>query len=535
MKLINFRDVVIDTDLVVKPWLRECTPRILIITDGLNFHPGRGFGLTQFADTLRNSQIHGMTPIVKTAARRRPALGGEVVDFANYRLDDPANGVLISRYDVVFFFGFNTEDNGQLDADEVTAITRFMQAGGGVFATGDHEDLGTAQCRDIPRVNKMRFWLKSETPNVANTNRLSTNLPGDDTVFTFEDQSDAHAQRLYPNYRTGVSWLELVLIMSKVRRPHALLQFGRSGVVNSFPDHPHEGECRVPTDLNTTFTLDGADVQEWPAAQGRLFLGGGGRVAPEAVAMTMSFGNGFDSGPTGPKDALVPRSFMAICAYNGHRANVGRVVTDATWHHFVNVNIDGTSSGRNGLRNADGTDNTALVEIRHYYRNLATWLMPKNVRMCLRLPLIINELARFPLFEELRMPVLAEATPQQLRAIGESVAEGLQARMSSDAAQEMLLDVLQDSGIEDALEPLAQTDERISSDLVRGTAFAALGAVVIATTQQLETLRDKEKVDVHAVFTKATAQAAQQGARTYLATEVEQLRKSMRALEKLAL
>lgn len=46
-------------------------------------------------------------------------------------------------------------------------------------------------------------------------------------------------------------------------------------------------------------------------------------------------------------------TFGAICAYDGWRAGpngVGRVVTDATWRHFINLNlVGGPPSGGGGF------------------------------------------------------------------------------------------------------------------------------------------------------------------------------------------
>jgi len=87
------------------------------------------------------------------------------------------------------------------------------------------------------------------------------------------------------------------------------------------------------------------------------------------------------------------------------------------------------ASGRSGLQDPRGTDTPDLVRIRQYYRNLGTWLMPKKVRKCLRFPLIVAEAARFPLFEELRVPPLDSATTgEELHRIGTQVAAALAVR-----------------------------------------------------------------------------------------------------------
>jgi hypothetical protein len=48
-----------------------------------------------------------------------------------------------------------------------------MDAGGGVFVTGDHEDLGAALSSKIPRVSKMRRWEPRDTPGLGRLRNTS--------------------------------------------------------------------------------------------------------------------------------------------------------------------------------------------------------------------------------------------------------------------------------------------------------------------------------------------------------------------------
>lgn len=493
MNFIDFRKELLDVNRIIKPIFKECRPKLLIVTDGLNYSGASGFGLTQFVNTLAATPIHGMIPqIVKASRGADPN-----ADIQNFDFTNVTNGLLKSRYDVVFLFGIDQEGVGQLPQTQVDAIARFMQAGGGVFATGDHEDLGTALSRDVPRVRNMRYWLPAETPDFADTTRLSTNLPGDDLAYAFADQSDLHAQRLYVNYRTQAGG---------IGNPHPLLQGGPLGAIEVFPDHPHEGECRVPSDLTTTFALDGGNPREWPDA-----TAGGGAVSPEMVALTMSHGDSFPG-----KEALTPRAFMAVSAYDGQRAGKGRVVTDATWHHFVNINIDGTGSGLSGLQDPPGTDIPDLQRIRQYYRNLATWLMPKNVRKCLRFPWVLWEISRFPLFEELRLPVLQEAKGEDLREIGVQLASALGGALPGYQAEQLIADALEDAvGEVEAVQLLGQGDlfGRLSG---RNMGLAALGAVTVSTVMTLAEVRDLPEVDPHKTFTPMAERAAKLGVERYV-------------------
>jgi len=471
---------------------KTCRPKLLVVTDNLSFSSGDDFGLTQFVASLLAKPIYGMTPTVVKASRKNDS----TADITGFTFDHATHGVKISRYDVVFLLGVDREFQTPISPDERKAIVDFMQAGGGVFATGDHEDLGAAISAELPRVRSMRYWKLSETPNISNTTRLSTNLPGANDIYELIDQSDTNPQRLYVNYRTQAGG---------IGEPHPLLQ-SPLGPVEVFPDHPHEGECHLPTDLAAPL-VDGSSLKEWPNATIGL-----GPVVPEMVALSMSHGDSFDA-----KAALTPRSFVAICAYDGHRAGVGRVSTDATWHHFVNVNIDGTESPRSGLQNPPGTDTPEMAKIREYYANLARWLMPKKVRKCLRYPWILEEVARFPLFEELRLRPLEVATPEQLRDTGEQVAAALEHRFTKAAVAELVADVLEDGIGEDAAAALGDFGARFGGVSAKEIGLAALGAVTTATAQALDGTQGKENIDVEKVFVAVAEKAAKVGARQYVA------------------
>ncbi len=478
---------------------RPCRPKVLVVTDGLNFAPDDDFGLTQFVDTLAGSPIYGMTPTIVKAHR---GVDGNA-DIQGFRFNDSSHGLTINRYDVVFLLGFGRE-GAALPAAELDAVKTFMQAGGGVFATGDHEDLGAGMSKDLPRVREMRYWLDTETPDFRDDTRLSTNLPGDNDIYEFDDQADTHPQRLYVNYRTDAGG---------IGEPHPLLQGGRLGPIEVFPDHPHEGECHLPSDLTTTFALGAANHDEWPQA-----TVGGGRVVPEMVAMSMSHGDAFPG-----KDPLVPRSFMSIVAYDGHRARVGRVSTDATWHHFVNVNIDGTDSPRDGLQSPPGTDTPEMTKIRQYYKNLASWLMPKRRRLCLAFPWVIAEVLRYPLFEEIRVPVLKEAGPEWLHRLGEQVSDALGMAHPGWQAKALEADALELAIGEESAARLLGLGRGYGRLSGREVALSALGGLVISAIETTVKVRDKQDIDVDKAYVPGATQAAKLAVERYRQCSLEQI------------
>src|SRR6185436_12595942 len=75
-------------------------------------------------------------------------------DLQNFRFDAQD----LSSYDQIWMFAVQRSDGLLLTDNELKVIAQFMDGGGGVFATGDHEDLGVAMCGRIPRVRSMRKW-----------------------------------------------------------------------------------------------------------------------------------------------------------------------------------------------------------------------------------------------------------------------------------------------------------------------------------------------------------------------------------------
>ncbi|MEZ4404214.1 MAG: hypothetical protein R3B06_29600 [Kofleriaceae bacterium] len=375
--------------------LRECVPRILVVTDGLSFQAGDGFGLTEFVAALRATTIHGMTPIVTTAFHGSdPSSGADLPTF------DFATG-LQQPYDVLFIMGIGSAAKpapgaaGGLAPAEVAAITAFMDAGKGVFATGDHDALGAALCGELPRIRDMRRWyVEDGAPSAHLPTRITTVSPGADGVFAFDDQSDDEPQKIYPRYyqpAPGVS------------APHPILQAPTATPGATYwpielaPDHPHEGEVVEPAV---------AGLAGWPA----------GSPAPEIIAYGVTYGGAFPG-----KDAVrSPRTFGVVGAWDGHAVTKGRVVVESTWHHYVNINLDGTGTTRAALK-PGGAPSPAYQLLTAYWHNLASWLMPARVRRCLRIAKLADVLVRFPLREEIGPVPWPPPGPDPLPDLGRRV------------------------------------------------------------------------------------------------------------------
>jgi hypothetical protein len=462
------------------------------VTDALSYQQGDAFGLTEFVDTLRAGTIHGMTPTVITAQFNPSPLAALSYDAAtrhisNYKFTDAAHGLLKSRYDVFILSIYGVSGPKLTDEPVRSMPSRFHAGRWQAVRHGRSRRPRGGHVHGYPRVRNMRYWTNvapQKAPSAGGIDRLTTNLPGrsdippNNDVYEFSDQSDEFPQRLYVNFRTasgGVGWA------------HPLLQVpGSNRAIEVFPDHPHEGECVIPDNLASKL-VDGV-TDEWPSS-------GGARVAPEMVALTMSHGNTFPG-----KEAVMPRSFIAICAYDGQATHVGRVVTDATWHHFVNINV------KPGMSALAGRD---LTDIKQYYNNLATWLMPKY--FCRRFPWILTELVRYPLFEEISPIPRRELDGSRLRDIGALVERSLLYHHTRAEVKALIDDALEEAIGVDASRELEDRAQNIRAVSLYDVGLAARGSLTMATAERFNELKDKSEVDGEKAFAEVGKDATAAG------------------------
>lgn len=418
------------TELAALDLLFPCRPRILIVTDGeLNFRPDHKFGLWRFLQAI--TDVPQLKKPVLTLAHRgahiaQITVGTDVHPVASsFKFDQFEPAVTLRNYDQIWLFGYVTGAFG-LSKEEVGTISRFMNAGGGLFATGDHAQLGRQLCGDLPRVRRMREWsavpMGFEDDTTIAVQRIDTIVsPGPNSLYEFSDQSDDIPQRIYPNYRvvdTG-NFLWEAFVHPTLLLPGATekrtTDAGFSNDVDVFPDHAHESVCRDVTKLETLalqYIVHGQDFPEWqPSASNPQQ-----RVGATIVAYAVSAGRAVDVGaPWNLKPPVRPQMFAILSAYDGRTAQPygdntqppGRILCDSTWHHYVNINVDGTGSGRTGLGTGVGpafVPNAALLKIYTFYRNATQWLQPANRVWC---PIISSFLAvRYSpeLIEELSEP-----------------------------------------------------------------------------------------------------------------------------------
>ncbi|MBC8057304.1 MAG: hypothetical protein H7Y61_12070, partial [Rhizobiales bacterium] len=255
---------------------------------------------------------------------------------------------LMNKFDEVWFFGISSTPN--LTPAEVTLLDQFMAAPkqGGVLVTGDHANLGQGIAGQITRAGGMRRYPAPQN-SPPGWNTTLEEGPDANLTFDFNDQSDDEPQTIrYKRYATGS-----MLAFQRRYRPHPVL-CGPDGPIDVLPDHQHEGEALAPAVA--------AGDPNWPTKAGHQEL-------PEVIG----FGKIKDPAATNHG-----KEIGVVSAYNGHNVDIGRIVADATWHHWFDINLTGVAAPPSAYAGFDATPagQAALKKIDAYFLNVGVWLAP---------------------------------------------------------------------------------------------------------------------------------------------------------------
>lgn len=422
------------------------TIRILIVADGdIHFGPRlNGFTLMEL---IKNGLTGGSNPWAKleiTTARRLDDDDCEpcCTPNQNFRFD----GELFknTKFDELWLFGQLAEDDTPLEDSEIAEVLRFMNAGGGVFATGDHQSLGAAMCGKLPRVGSMRKWYDKQAltqelraPGRDDTTRLDTLREGFNLGFQLDDQSDRVPQEIRPKFFLNPS--------RDGATPHPLLAARSGFAITVLPDHMHEGECMVPTVLTRTFELDGKSVPEYPEVPNTKL-----RISPQVVAISTSAGGYLLSINLKPVCPVEPRSFVSITAYWGDQVGIGRVAVDSSFHHFLDINLRGTGyPNSTGFFDCHGNPTKDYKAFKQYFKNIVGWLCPATARAELYRALLLDLRFNTALIEEIT-PVAHPTLRDYLRA-GVVTSKAISERFSEAEVAQCCLALIGELSIEHKL------------------------------------------------------------------------------------
>lgn len=392
------RPIDIDEIVSISKYLRRANRILVVVDGGISFqYNGNnlsletavrvldemdyGFSYTRVVLATRNGSQPARMNVPESDRLRMPTYTG-----FRFNMTEPDGSLTINHFDQIFLFGLlpgngALQDDSQIDAPannptsaaEAAVLKTWMDAGGGIFATGDHDILGASMCSRIPRVRRMRKWKVADgvpplgdifnsagvmtVDNPGDTRlRVDTNRPANAAEtpgpsnpnparIMFANQGDLVPQRI-----AWEPWYSFQSIFATYTAPHPILCHPSLGPINVMPDHPHEGLCFTESEFSDPDS-------DFP---------GGSR--PKVIA----FGDALPSPPYRfEKGPQFGKHFPMISVYDGRPHNVGRVVVDTTWHHWMDINI----------RNMELENGDNWSKIRQYFVNVASWLAKSSWRL----------------------------------------------------------------------------------------------------------------------------------------------------------
>lgn len=272
--------------------------------DNDNWSIARFSRLTELLRTYRDDDGRETFNVV---ARDREPLGRP--DSMLSRLDE-------TEFDELWLFAVDEGDG--LTPEDCAGITRFRQAGRGLFVTRDHMDLGSSLC-SLGGVGKAHhFHTRNLDPD------HSRRVP-DDTFTT---------QISWPNFHSGANGdFQDVAIVAPT---HPVLRDPDSptGAIRFLPAHPHEGAVGAPDNESARVIAQG-------------------------------------------KSKITGNSFNLAVAFEPSDRN-GPAIAQSTFHHFADYNWD-TRLGCPSFvteppSNRMQTEQQALRDTHRYAVNVALWL-----------------------------------------------------------------------------------------------------------------------------------------------------------------
>ncbi len=377
----------------VKLWPLYKRVDILVVVDtAISIDPSDDFGVARVIELIRGAKVGCMRFNIDIALRNNDpqsvaaAPAPTAPKYRGFRFDMQNAGTpVIDKYEQIWCFGFKPSNSGNASDAEIDLATSFPASNaeltklaqwmnerkGGLFGTGDHHFLGASMCRRIPRLGSMRRWTNADgVPPIGTVNRIDTLRPpspafepgapgGPDDLINDTHQADLTVQPIQ-----WVTWQKSFWPFGFKKRPHPVLCHPTLGPINVMPDHAHEGLCVETADIDegAMFNFGAGDLDEYPPA-----TSGGAQPLPRIIAYGSTLGDPPYNFFKGPQPARA--KFPMISVYDGHLAGVGRVATDSTWHHWMDVNI-------NAIRSANTVD---WQKISRYFINLAVWLNPPGI------------------------------------------------------------------------------------------------------------------------------------------------------------
>jgi hypothetical protein len=223
------------------------------------------------------------------------------------------------RYDQLWLMAVDMGDG--LGSGDASGILRFREGGGGILTARDHYDLGSC-LRCLGSIGRL--------------NHFHNHNPDPDGQRDDQDNPEIS----WPNFHSGANGdYQAVFVGNSV---HELLRTSktRSGRIEWFPAHPHEGAVSAPA--------------------------------------VWSFARNVASG----RSAVTGRRFNLAVCLDGERGPdghvMGRAVAESTFHHFADMNWDIDRGAPSFVTDRPGNeikeDPLRLKVFMDYVHNVVRWL-----------------------------------------------------------------------------------------------------------------------------------------------------------------
>lgn len=310
-------------------------------------------------------------------------------DLQNFHFD---SSIDLLQFDVMWLIGLDGRNVSgtsiALPQAELAAIARFMEAGGGVFATGDHDSIGSNMSGHILRVRAMRCWYGQGDPVSPMDPTFPRNFPPLSVLRA--DTTRRNPAGSYAGGPPDYVWFEnqsdsIPQPITHLMPTHPILKRPDGTPITVYPDHMHEGNtlgvvAGFPYATSQP-AFDGTTFVEFPEVDGN-------REMPRVVATGQSVAYASKYASTGSDlDTAVPdsKTINTLSVYDGRAVGVGRIVTGATFHHYVDINLTGDTridtatefarTGPDAAKTRGFNDAPAVfADIKQVFANITAWL-----------------------------------------------------------------------------------------------------------------------------------------------------------------
>ena len=241
----------------------------------------------------------------------------------------------------------------------------------------------------------MRKWFGKDQIGLDTPTKVPTNWPAFGPTRADTLQKDVSGTFHFTNQSDNIPQpLKLVSVPWSLGDHHPLFEIDSpTKVLRHFPDHMHEGETlgfggvedSVPWTLDDVLVFCGEKFTEYPKSKD------GHQEQPQIIAMgtviadhstTVEPNKLYESGFQPDDSKTEAKHINTLSVYDGYKTGVGRVLTDSSFHHFLDLNLIGDPCAV--AEKTRGFENQFLSDMGKFFLNCVFWLANPRLLDCKR-------------------------------------------------------------------------------------------------------------------------------------------------------